>query len=95
MRSTEIVTETREVTKIIDIKCNKCGETCQKGSAESPDYYGLIEPEISAGYYSTHLSDGCTYSFSLCERCLDDLFQSFKLPVSRDSIWPEDALPPV
>jgi hypothetical protein len=44
-------------------------------------FYGLVENTVSGGYHSTALSDGCRYKFSLCERCLATLFDSFLLPV--------------
>jgi hypothetical protein len=46
------------------------------------DMYGL-EASYSAGYFSTErIDDGVTYKFRLCEKCLENLFDSFKLPVN-------------
>lgn len=44
-------------------------------------YYGLVETTVSGGFHSTALSDGGRYKFSLCERCLASLFDSFLLLV--------------
>lgn len=51
------------------------------------DEYGLVNQEVSGGYQSTvgnghgALDDLNTYRFSLCEFCLDHLFQQFVIPV--------------
>lgn len=58
------------------IYCNKCEGTC-KGSIGN--FNGLIEIPVYGAYDSTHLGDGCEYRFSLCEKCLDELFKSFKI----------------
>jgi hypothetical protein len=68
---------TKEVTVIDDILCNKCGNSC-RGVDPSFDWEGLIEVGIIGGYGSTHLGDGNSYEFSLCESCLIALFQTFK-----------------
>jgi hypothetical protein len=59
--------------------CNLCGETCALN--EDPlDLGGLIDARVSGGYFSTPgngngaLDDMTTYTFSLCEFCLDWLF---------------------
>lgn len=62
---------------VTDIFCNKCGLSCK---APSGEFYGLIEAEITTGYYSTHLFDGDVHRFSLCERCLSDFMTSFLYP---------------
>jgi len=48
---------------------------------------GLIGCEVVGGYESTPgngrgaLDDGFSYTFTMCEFCLDDLFTQFVLPV--------------
>ena len=64
----------RFVKEIVEIHCNQCGLSCKSPMGE---YYGLIEATVLAGYESTHLEDGDSYKFSLCERCLSELFESF------------------
>lgn len=69
----------------IKIICNKCGDDCQKldsdmdGNEFSVGYYGLIDAEVSGGYYSDHLSDCVNYKFSLCEKCVKEMFDTFKV----------------
>lgn len=65
----------REVNEVEDIICNKCGNSC----FGEMNYNGLIEAEVSGGYDSTHLLDGESYQFSICESCLDEIFNSFKI----------------
>ena len=71
---------------IASVKCNKCGCDCQKFSKNINDekfsvgYYGLIDANVQGGYESVELSDCVEYTFSLCEKCLKELFVSFKTP---------------
>ena len=71
--------------------CNRCGLSCALPPDEelvSPDNYGLIDATVYGGYFSTPgngdgaLDDMSRYTFSLCEWCLDWLFQQFKVPVA-------------
>lgn len=68
--------------------CNMCGESCQlldKSGADCGES-GLIDCEVVGGYFSTPgngygaLDDCTSYTFSLCEFCLDWLFNQFKIP---------------
>ena len=70
-----------------EIFCNKCGMSC-KGTTGS--FNGLIEAEVMGGYDSTHLDDGDVYKFSLCERCLKELIDSFKLFSKQGNIHSPD-----
>lgn len=69
--------------------CNKCG-----GSLCDDGYYpyGLVETKVGGGYNSEHLTDLLTYTFSICEKCLRDLFSTFKIPptVTGESTYEED-----
>ena len=70
--------------------CNQCGgPLCTQDypdgydTSKDPDFYtpnGLVEHSITGGYSSTELMDLTTYTFSLCERCLRNLFNQFKIP---------------
>lgn len=85
-KSVQIESVTDVLCNITDVLCNKCGESCvplplRPNNIISKDFYGLIEATVSGGYYSYALSDCCNYTFSLCEGCLKELFDSFKLPV--------------
>lgn len=74
----------------IDISCNMCGLSCRLGHDETPSsgLHGLIYQKIRGYYESTAgngygaLDDDTTYTFSLCEFCLDWLFSKFQLKVS-------------
>lgn len=77
-------------TETVEALCNKCGESCMKSYAdEFGDEYGLVGACVSGGYLSDDLSDGMTYCFSLCEKCLKGLFATFKLPVQTHDYFEE------
>lgn len=61
-------------SEVIDtIICNKCGKEY------NIDYFhGLAEVRVSGNYFSKVLADGITYTFSVCEYCLDEYFNQFK-----------------
>lgn len=65
-----------------DIICNKCGRSC-KDSSEM-NYEGLLEISVEGGYASI-LGDTVKYTFSLCEECLKELFESFKIKCEKRS----------
>ena len=67
--------EFQEVEVTADIICNKCGESC-RGSIGN--FNGLIEAIVDGTYDSTDLEDGGEYQFSLCEKCLKPILDSFK-----------------
>lgn len=71
-----------------DVLCNLCGLSCDIPGCipkEIRQPSGLIDATVSGGYDSTPGNgfgalDDCTqYKFSLCEWCLDWLFQQFKI----------------
>lgn len=83
--------------------CNLCGLTTYVGPAgqgcSGPS--GLLHAKVTGGYESTPgngsgaLDDLSRYTFSLCEWCLDWLFQRFVIPVTEeDYMSPEMTLPP-
>jgi hypothetical protein len=59
-----------------EIFCNKCSMSCR---GHVGNFNGLIEARVDGAYDSSHLEDGAVYIFSLCEKCLTDLFSTFKL----------------
>ena len=73
-----------------DSLCNLCGLTRvlfpKNGERPSSGLCGL-HTHVSGGYFSTPgngygaLDDTTTYHFSLCEFCLDWLFEQFQIPV--------------
>jgi len=58
--------------------CNMCG----KSSYRHGSRYGN-EHCYEGGYYSTELDDGVIYNYIICESCLANLFQQFKIPVKK------------
>jgi len=78
--------------EISDVFCNKCGMSC-KGHVGN--FNGLIEATVTGGYDSTHLEDGDVYTFSLCERCVKELIDSFTLWSKKGNyLFPEEDNPP-
>ena len=78
----------REEEVIDEVCCNKCGESCtihicnDSNGNSIKDHFGLIDCTVSGGYDSPHLTDLTYYNFSLCEKCLVELFETFKIPVT-------------
>ena len=58
--------------------CNKCGGSLCPPHSTSPQ--GLVEHRVDGGYSSDYLTDCTSYSFSLCEKCLRDTFETFLIP---------------
>lgn len=58
--------------------CNQCGEPLCPKPNDGP--HGMVEASVSGGYDSPHLLDLTGYTFSLCEKCLRQLFDGFKVP---------------
>lgn len=61
--------------------CNMCGEALcpPAGSIHDQSPAGLIDAKVSGDYDSEYLSDLQNYKFSLCEKCLRQLFIQFKI----------------
>lgn len=74
---------TKETDEVTDIICNKCGVTCK--DEHEMNYEGLIGAYVIAGYGAEYLYDGVGYSFDLCEKCIFELFKTFKHPPSLSS----------
>ena len=80
------------VTRPDDPLCNLCGLTLVLGHPQSPATgpCGLIDAQVIGGYESTPgngdgaLDDMTRYTFSLCEFCLDWLWERFQVPVKTD-----------
>lgn len=51
----------------------------RSGLWRAEDPHGLHDAEVSGGYESYHLFDCTTYKFSICEKCLRELFNQFKI----------------
>jgi len=81
MKIVRKIITTKEEEEVVDVLCNKCGKTCRNPGAYEQSPYGLIEQTYSGGYGSTPLDDCTNYTFSICESCLKDFFDSFIIPV--------------
>ena len=75
MKLTKTVTLEVEVTD--DVLCNYCGESL---IGEGGNQNGLVETEVHGGFDSTGLGDGDRFTFSICEKCLLELFKDFLIP---------------
>jgi len=82
MKKTKNIKVNREVVE--DIICNKCGQSLLVLDEGIKDYSGLIEYEIIGGYCSPVFADCSKYTFSLCEKCLNELFKTFKIPAYQE-----------
>lgn len=83
MKISHLEKREKEIEIIDDILCNQCGKSIVSGKIEDKVYSeGLREQVIACGYGS-ELGDGNYYRFSLCEPCLQVMFDGFKIPVTK------------
>ncbi len=94
-RVREIVEQTQRVRRTVDVLCNLCGGSCrlprlpERHPGTIPtSFYGLIEATVTGAYESDVLEDCTWYRFSLCERCLAELFARCKVPVQTGEYVP-------
>lgn len=86
MKKTKKVTKTEVVNETVDIICNKCGKTCNNIARQNydkkhgKDFYGILELEVHGGYNSATIGDMVSWRFSLCEFCVKELVDTFKIP---------------
>lgn len=71
--------------EVFEILCNNCGkniikspETCRAQSSCSTSG-NLIGITVDGNYDSFYLFDGTSYTFSICEECLRNMFENFKI----------------
>lgn len=85
MKITKIVN--RDVEEIDDLVCNLCGGTLKQiiSTDGMYNFCGLEEVSMNCGYGS--LNDGTTFTFSLCEKCVEELMSKFKIPAEKEDIW--------
>jgi hypothetical protein len=67
-----ILEKTTEIINELNIICNKCGIFCKKNDS----HYGLVEVDIEGE--CKELCDSVSYSFLICEECLEEIFKAFK-----------------
>lgn len=67
-----------------NLLCNLCGSSMRSehkySAALSDEPIGLHNSQVSGEYFSEHLLDLHTYIFSLCEKCIRDLFSKCVIP---------------
>jgi hypothetical protein len=61
------------------ITCNCCGKV-----AKHPDCTDITPIDIEFGYGSEH--DGETWSFDLCDVCVEELVSKFKIPKMKERV---------
>lgn len=49
------------------------------------NFCGLEEVSMDCGYGS--LNDGTVFTFSLCEKCVEELMTKFKIPADTRDVW--------
>ena len=64
----------RDITSCL---CNKCGK--EMFNKETKEVFG-IDVYIEGAYYSPTLEDQTWFKFDLCEQCVLELMDSFKIP---------------
>lgn len=80
---------TRKIVDPKELLCNMCGGCmCPIGTHNEQVPHGLFNAKIVGGYDSYHLFDMTSYTFSICEKCLRQIFMQFKIPPTvRDVIF--------
>lgn len=69
---------TRQTVNPKKVLCNRCaGPQRPLGTMNEQYPHGLESVSASGGYDSYHLLDMTTYTFSICEKCLRELFNQF------------------
>ena len=66
----------RTANKGNKITCNGCGKV-----AKHVDCTDITPIDIEFGYGSEH--DGETWSFDLCDKCIEDFASKFKMPINK------------
>ena len=75
-----IKTVNKNVEEVDDLICNLCGNTLKQiiDSHGEYNFCGLEEVSMVCGYGSKN--DGTAFTFSLCEQCVEELMNKFKIP---------------
>jgi hypothetical protein len=75
----ESCNNTRQVIDPKEILCNNCGGPQRPLGTHNEQYSHGLEAEVTGGYESYHLFDMTTYKFSICEKCLREMFNQFAI----------------
>lgn len=76
--------EITEVNVVDTITCNGCAKSI------SPLYDDLLQFDYTFGYNSEKFGDMIKCQFDLCEECIYNLVETFKIPaklIDRDAIY--------
>lgn len=77
----------KEEQQLVDILCNKCGNSLKSQIFEGEDVYEGI-PDVWVWYGYGSKNDGIKLNFSLCETCVNELVKTFKIePEINDTTW--------
>lgn len=73
------VFKTAQKEEIDDLICNKCGKTLKQIISKDGwyNFCGLEEVKMVCGYGSEN--DGIIFTFSMCEACVLELINTFKI----------------
>lgn len=67
----------QEEEVVDDVLCNKCGKSCR--SKIWDNVFDKLTIKTTGGYNSYYPDDMVTVEFDLCEYCLKDFVESFKI----------------
>ena len=81
MKKTKWVT--KQFEEVENIICNKCGVTLRV--SDNPETFNGLNGYAYGVYGSKYLTDQVDYKFDLCEKCLVELFETFKIPVEKEN----------
>lgn len=73
-----------EITSVL--QCNACGKSVPipfEGEDESDDYEPIHSFIAQGEYHSTALEDTVTYTWEICEPCLEKMFKTFLIEPSK------------
>lgn len=68
--------------KLTGVACNCCGKIVLQEQGVLKEDFASFGKEW--GYFSD--KDGITHHFDLCEKCYDQITESFQIPVSSESV---------
>lgn len=74
----------KEVDEEVSRQCNKCGTIydTNEESFEEWQYQTIRDFVIAFGYGDP--SDGVTFKFDICDKCIHEWIDSFKIPAVED-----------
>ena len=75
MRKYEEEEKTYIVEELKEVICNKCGN-----SIDFINHEEHVHNSVTFGYFSKHFGDMEEVEFDLCEKCLYDFVNTFKVP---------------